>query len=248
MSVVTNDYDAIAEQYQRSKQQPWRVFIECFSLMELIGDPRGLNVLDVACGEGFYTRLMRQRGAARVTGVDLSEGMIELARQQEVDHRLGIDYRVADARRLDLDGEVDLVLAAYLLNYARTREELQAMCEGIAGSLRPGGRFVTVNSNPALAFPTVPSYRKYGFETSVLGDWKEGTPIKWTFFLDEGPFDIENYYLSPAIHEDALRAAGFRSIHWHTPKLSPEGLVGYERGYWSNLLEHPPVTFLECVR
>jgi ubiquinone/menaquinone biosynthesis C-methylase UbiE len=246
--MATTNYDPIAEQYQRSKQQPWREFVECFTLMKLIGDPQGLDVLDVACGEGFYTRMMRQRGAARVTGVDLSEGMIELARRQELEQQLGIEYLVADARNLDLEDKCDLVIAAYLLNYARTREELQAMCEGIAASLEPGGRFVTVNCNPALAFPTAPSYRKYGFETSVLGDWKEGTPIKWTFYLDEGPFDIENYYLSPAIHEECLRAAGFRAIHWHTPKLSPEALVGYERAYWSNLLDYPPVTFIECVK
>ena len=39
---MTTNYDPIAEQYQRSKQQPWRTFIECFTLMELMGDPRGI--------------------------------------------------------------------------------------------------------------------------------------------------------------------------------------------------------------
>ena len=75
------------------------------------------------------------------------------------------------------------------------------MCQGIARSLRPGGRFVTVNSNPALSFPTAPSYRKYGFKTSAGGEWREGAAIKWTFYLSDGPFDIENYYLSIAAHE-----------------------------------------------
>jgi toxoflavin synthase len=41
------------------------------------------SVLDLACGEGFYTRLLRQTGAGRVVGVDLSAGMIALARQEE---------------------------------------------------------------------------------------------------------------------------------------------------------------------
>ena len=85
---MTTNYDPIAEQYKRSKQQPWRTFIECFTLMELIGDPRGMAVLDVACGEGFYTRMLRQRGAARVTGIDLSRGMVDLARRQEAQHDL----------------------------------------------------------------------------------------------------------------------------------------------------------------
>ena len=82
----------------RSKQQPWRTHVEAFTLLDLIGDPAGKAMLDLACGEGFYTRMIR-RGAARVTGVDLSEGMVGLARCQEA-HRLGIDYVVGDARDL----------------------------------------------------------------------------------------------------------------------------------------------------
>jgi len=245
---MTTNYDPIAEQYKRSKQQPWRTFVECHTLMELVGDPAGMTVLDVACGEGFYTRMIRQRGAARVTGVDLSQGMIDLARSQEARHQLGIDFVVGDARELAGTDQFDLAVAAYLLNYARTRDELQAMCDGIARSLKPGGRFVTVNSNPSDSFPTAPSYRKYGFETTVLGEWQEGVPIKWTFHLDDGPFDIENYHLNVATHEDAFRKAGFRDVRWHTPRLSPDGLLENDREFWSSLLEFPPVTFIECVK
>lgn len=245
---MTTNYDPIAEQYKRSKQQPWRTFIECFTLMELVGDPQGMRVLDVACGEGFYTRMLRERGAARVTGVDLSHGMIDLARSQETEHQLGIEYVVGDARELPDASAFDLTVAAYLLNYARNRQELQSMCDGMARSLRPGGRFVTVNCNPALAFPTAPSYRKYGFETSVGGKWQEGAPIKWTFYLSDGPFDIENYYLDVAIHEEAFRRAGFREVRWHAPRLSPDGLLAHDREFWSSFLDTPPVAFIECVK
>jgi ubiquinone/menaquinone biosynthesis C-methylase UbiE len=102
---MTTIYDPIAEQYKRSKQQPRRTYIECSTLMKLIGDPHGLSVLDVACGEGFYTRMIRERGAARVTGMDLSHGMIELARKQEVQHRLGIEYIVGAACRTSSSGD-----------------------------------------------------------------------------------------------------------------------------------------------
>jgi SAM-dependent methyltransferase len=209
---MTTDYDPIAEQYKRSKQQPWRAFIEAFTLMELIGDPTGKAVVDIACGEGFYTRLLRQRGAQRVTGVDLSQRMIELAKAQEVQQPLGIDYVLGDGRNLALGTQYDLAIAAYLLNYARDRGELGAMCSGIAGCLRPGGRFVTVNCSPALDFRDAPSYRKYGFETSIVGKLREGLPITWSFFLEDGSFNIENYFLDTAIHERALRSAGFREI------------------------------------
>ena len=245
---MTTDYNPIAEQYQRSKQQPWRSFIECFTLMDLIGDPTGRSVLDLACGEGFYTRLLRHRGAARVRGLDLSEGMIALAEAQEKRQPLGVTYAVADARELSGDDPVDLAVAAYLLNYARTREELQAMCDGIARSLKPGGRFVTVNTNPALDLTAAPSYRKYGFEATAVGQWQEGTPIQWTFHLADGPFSIENYHLGVAAHEEAFERAGFSEVRWHAPALSPEALEDYDRDYWSTFMDVPPVAFIECVR
>jgi ubiquinone/menaquinone biosynthesis C-methylase UbiE len=245
---MTTNYDPIAEQYQRSKQQPWRLFIECYTLLDLIGNPQGLNCLDIACGEGFYTRLIRQRGASRVSGVDLSPGMIELAKAQEAKHRLGIEYFVADARTLPFVESFDLAVAAYLLNYATNADELLAMCQGIARALKPGGRFVTVNCNPTLAFPSAPHYRPYGFETSTVGEWKEGAPITWTFYLSDGPFSIENYHLSVATHETALKAAGFRDVRWHTPRISPAGLEANSMDFWQPFLNKPPITFIECVK
>ena len=135
--------------------------------MNLLGDLSGKSAVDVACGDGYYTRRLRAHGAARVLGIDLSERMIELARAQEREHRLGIEYEVGDGRDLRLPTHPDIVVAAYLLNYARDRAELGAMCASIARCLRPGGRFVTVNQNPALDFRSAPSYRPYGFETTT---------------------------------------------------------------------------------
>ena len=244
---MTTNYDPIAEQYQRAKQQPWRTYVECFTLLELVGDLNGLTVLDLACGDGFYTRLLRRRGALRATGVDLSPRMIELARQQEIDHRLGIEYLVGDAKALLVAETYDLAVAAYLLNYAHDYQELSAMCRGIAARLVPGGRFVSVNANPACDFWTAPSYRTYGFEVIPREPQRDGAPIAWTFHLDDGPLSIENYFLDRSAHEQALAEAGFREIRWHQPRLAPNASPPEYEG-WRSLLECPPFTFLECLR
>ncbi len=245
---MTTDYDPIAEHYRRAKQQPWRGYLESPSLLALIGDPAGLQVLDLACGEGFYSRLLRQRGAARVVGVDLSAAMIALARAQEAEHRLGIEYQVGDARQVPLHGACDLVVAAYLLNYARDGAELRTMYEAIARYLKPGGRFVTVNTNPALDFAGAPSYRRYGFETALTGAAGEGAPLTWTFHLPDGSFSLENYCLGVEAHETAMRAAGLRDIQWHTLQVSPEGMAAMPAGEWDVFLAAPPVIMLECRR
>src|SRR5262249_20063729 len=138
---MRTDYDQIAQQYKRAKQQPWRMHVEHYTLFGLLGDLSGRSVLDLACGEGFLTRFLKQAGARRVLGVDLSEGMIQLAREQEARGRLGVEYLTHDASTLRLEERFDLVVAGYLLNYARDREELLGLCRACARHLRPGGRF-----------------------------------------------------------------------------------------------------------
>ncbi len=82
---MVTDYNQhrIAEQYQQAKAHSWRSHAETYSLMKLIGDLDGKRVLDVACGEGHFTRLLRSAGVAEVAGIDISERMIDLAREQE---------------------------------------------------------------------------------------------------------------------------------------------------------------------
>src|SRR3954453_23146304 len=92
-AMMDTDYDPIAEQYQRAKLQPWRTHVERYTLLRLAGDVAGKAVIDLACGEGYYTRELRRRGAARVVGVDLSHGMIALAEAEEARQPLGVEYR-----------------------------------------------------------------------------------------------------------------------------------------------------------
>jgi ubiquinone/menaquinone biosynthesis C-methylase UbiE len=243
---MTTNYDQIATQYQESKHTPWREWIERYSLLNLIGDTTGLSVVDFACGEGYYTRLVKEQGAGRTLGVDLSPGMIELAREQEARTPLGIEYRVADAREPMTDEPFDLAIAAFLLNYAHNRTELSEMCRAVAASIRPGGRFVTVNSNPAIDFSLTPSYRQYGFDVSVPMGTFEGAPIIWTLYVSDGPIQVENYHLPCKAHERALLAAGFREVRWHTPQLTPEHEDRREE--LATFLEHPPITLIECLK
>ena len=70
---MLTDYDAIAGQYQRAKRQPWRGHIEAFTFFGMLGDLTGKAVVDLACGEGHYTRMLPSLGAAKVMGVDRSE-------------------------------------------------------------------------------------------------------------------------------------------------------------------------------
>lgn len=244
---MATDYNTISDEYKRAKLQPWRTHVEAYTVFGLVGDVAGKSVLDLACGEGFHTRLLKQKGASRVVGVDISSAMIELARKEETRRLLGIEYIVKDAKQLDLGEKFDLVFAAYLLNYASSKAELLEMCRAIARHLKPGGRFVTINNNPDYTGQD-DSMRKYDFLREV-GRHEEGAPIIWTFFLPEGKiFEITNYYLSIADHEDALRSAGLRDIRWHAPRVSPEGLAEHGDAYWVEFLKYKPGICMECAK
>jgi SAM-dependent methyltransferase len=245
---MDTDYNQIAGKYRRAKLQPWRTHIERYTLLGLAGDVAGKAVIDLACGEGFYTRELRRQGAARALGVDLSRAMIGLAEAEETRRPLGIEYRVGDVRALDLPEEFDLAFAAYLLNYARTAEELTQMCRAVARALRPGGRFVTANDNPAEPPADPAAGRAYGYTRRALGEWVEGAPVVWEFYLPDGSFEVRNYHLSVGTMEEAFRAAGLRDLRWHAPEVSPEGLREFGRGHWAAFLARPPVAFIECVK
>ncbi len=245
---MDTDYDRIATKYKRAKLQPWRAHVEQYTLLRLVGDLAGKAVIDLACGEGHYTRLLRQAGAARAAGVDLSREMIGLADAQEALDPLGIEYRVADVKGLAAAGEFDVAVAAYLLNYARTAGELTAMCRAVAGALRPGGRFVTVNNNPADPPANFGAGRPYGFAKRLVGELAEGAPVVWQFALPGGPLEVTNYHLGVATMEEAFGAAGLCDVRWHAPEVSPEGLREFGPDHWAAFLRQPPITFITCVR
>ncbi|MGV0816090.1 class I SAM-dependent methyltransferase [Mycolicibacterium boenickei] len=245
---MTDTYASIADGYKKAKLHPWRHYIEEHTLDLLVGDVKGKAVLDLACGEGFHTRRLKLSGAARVVGVDLSRRMIDLARAEEQRHSLGIEYVEADAAAYSPDEPFDLVVAAYLLNYARTPDQLRCMARTIARSLKPGCRFVAVNDNLRQSPTSFQSTKKYGLVKSIQGERREGSVITCTLFTDGKPISFDNYYLKPETYEQTLEEAGLGTVRWHSPHVSPEGEAAHGREYWSGFLEQPPITFLECTR
>ena len=246
---MVTDYNQgrVAEQYQSAKAQAWRSRIEAYSFLKLIGDVRGRTVLDVACGEGHFTRMLRQAGAAAVVGSDISARMIELARAREAAEPLGIEYRVEDAQTVAAQAEFDLVVSGFVLVHAQTRAELDQMCRGLASRVRPGGRFVTVTTNPAVYdFNPAPDYRKYGFEMELGDQADDGAPINFTLLLEDSTLEIKNYYLPVAAYESAFAQAGFRDFAVHMPELSPG--PDEDTGYWDDFLNCPILVLMDCVK
>ena len=240
-------YDTIAEQYKKSKELPYRL-IEEYTYFNLLGELAGKSILDLGCGEGFYTRKFSHLGATRVVGVDLSPKMIELARQQEAREPLGIKYIVADVCELGSLGSFELVVASYLLNCAQTKEQLLKMCRIIFANLKLDGRFVTINDNIQQPPESYSICKKYGYTKNISELLQEGTPITLTFSVDGQEFSLIDYYLSRATYEWAFRTAGFKEIRWHKPIVSPEGVQEFGEEFWQDFLDCAPIVGIECLK
>jgi SAM-dependent methyltransferase len=212
----------------------------------MLGDPSGLDVLDLACGEGEYARKFRRRGAGLVVGADLSGEMIALANEEEAREPLGIRYLQSPAEELGVIGAFDVVTAVYLLHYAPTRERLSVMCRTIAGNLKPGGRLVAFISNIGPGVPRDTS--KYGYTPTRLRPIGEGEPYGLSFLSGEDAFEIQNYFYAHRTYEEALAAEGFHSLQWHIPTVSEEGVREFGEEYWRDFLEIAPIIGITCTR
>jgi 2-polyprenyl-6-hydroxyphenyl methylase/3-demethylubiquinone-9 3-methyltransferase len=108
----------------------------------------GKRVLDVGCGGGILSEAMARLGA-RVTGIDLSEKPLKVARLHLLESGLDIDYRLSSAEDLAAAhaGQFDVVTCMELLEHVPEPPSTIAAC---AQLLKPGGRafFSTINRNP----------------------------------------------------------------------------------------------------
>jgi 2-polyprenyl-3-methyl-5-hydroxy-6-metoxy-1,4-benzoquinol methylase len=234
-------YDGIAGQFQAATTSPANRHVVHHTLYELIGDrDRGSRVLDLACGEGHGCRTLARRGAARVLGVDISAGMIELARGEEARAPLGVEYLCRDVLALGRVGEFDLVVASFLLNYAKSEDELVAMCRAAYDNLRPGGDFILINENVTQSPRDFHGYERYGYAKSISPPGDEGSVITYTMTAGAEPFSFQGYYWRQETCARAFTAAGFEPPQWEPLRCSPEGIREYGERYWRNFIDNPP--------
>ena len=140
----------------------------------MLPDLRGLKVVDLGCGFGWFCRWARQNGAAQVLGIDISERMLAQARSAATD--AGIAYEQADLETLDLPaGSFDLAYSSLALHYI---EDAGRLFAAVYRALVPGGSFVFSSEHPIYMAPTKPGW-------SVDAEGRQTWPIDR--YLVEGP-------------------------------------------------------------
>jgi malonyl-CoA O-methyltransferase len=107
---------------------------------------RGHAVLDAGCGSGRYILHALQRGAARVTGVDLSPEMLERARTELGAARAEAELRQGSLTALPVDdGWADLAICGLVVGHL---EDLPAALAELRRATRPGGTLLCSDVHP----------------------------------------------------------------------------------------------------
>lgn len=195
---------------------------EWHALRELLPDLRDKRVLDLGCGFGWHCRYAREQQARSVVGVDLSEKMLERAREMTDD--FAIEYRRLAIEDIDFpENEFDVVISSLALHYV---ERFDIVCQIIYRCLAPDGTFVLSFEHPV-------------FTAIAAQDWHygpQGERLHWPVdnYQNEGPRlarfldnDVVKYHRTVATHINALLDSGFRITKLSEPQPTQEVLAKY---------------------
>ncbi len=150
----TQNWDEVAEWYadlltsKRNDLQTDLVWPGVIKLLEPLEETR---ILDIACGEGSFARKLAGRGA-KVTGIDTSEKLIDMAEKLSDPEGPESRFLVADAQNLDTEKLNNFGAACSILALMNI-EDIDAVMRSVSKALTPGGRFVAVVLHPSFRSP-----------------------------------------------------------------------------------------------
>ncbi|KAG2373058.1 hypothetical protein C9374_012904 [Naegleria lovaniensis] len=253
-----------------------------------------IKLLNLACGSGHDTFSLWNQFHSQleaILSVDLSPEMINIANQSkqkrmEKNHlsHFPVHFIVGDVLELDkneamkqwihqhLDPSTsssetacfDLVSACFLLHYSSSVEELETMCEQISRVLKPGGSFVTLNTDPFLnqAFVSEKQQTFGCFRSQFPTAEKEGRSVmkdgdRFEFSIDlnfnednkheDYVVKFFNHHFNAETYEKSLKKAGF-----HTVKFHPMEMIGTlqrkDLQNFGNYLEHNGMICIEAFK
>ncbi len=112
-------------------------------LIEELNLAKGARILDIGCGAGRHSLELARRGFETV-GVDISSGLIEVAKNVASKEKLNATFFIQDARKLEFTNEFDasICLCEGAFGLAGDEKGHRDILKGICQALRPNGTFV----------------------------------------------------------------------------------------------------------
>jgi len=227
-------YETIYENYGR--KYDGECFVqgtigECDFIEKEIGGNKAARILDIGCGTGRHSIELAKRGY-NVTGVDLSDSLLERAREKAVRSNVGVDFRKQDARKLAFVEEFDLaiMICEGAFSLMETDEMNYEILKGAARALKRNGKLVFTTLNGL--YPLFHSLKEFHEAAVQEGNaqYRESS-FDFMTFRDHNITTVEDdagnkkelqcnerYYVPPEITW-LLKSLGFRNIGIFGAKL-----------------------------
>jgi ubiquinone/menaquinone biosynthesis C-methylase UbiE len=221
----------------------YRELFNNLAMLPFIGEVCGRKVLDAGCGEGHNTRILARRGA-RLTGIDISPKMIELAMAQEQSEPLGIRYEVGSFSCMSMFDEASFDLAVSTMAIM-DGPDLGGAARELFRVLRPGGELVFSILHPCFITQGCGWIRDEDGTCvkMTVSDYFDSKPRieRWTFSKgavpdDAPPFAVPNFPRTLSEYLNAFMGAGFVLTEVAEPRPSTE--VCKDRPWLQRFREH----------
>jgi len=186
-------------------------------LRRMLPELAGKRVLDLGCGYGWHCRYAREQGARAVVGIDLSERMLERARELTADE--GIAYRQMAIEDLDFAaGSFDVAISSLAIHYV---ERFDQLCRRVRETLTPGGSFVLSVEHPIFTARAAQDwhYDDAGRRLHWPVDDYQQEGLRQTRFLSE---EVTKVHRTLSTYLGTLLASGFALQQVAEPEPAPE--------------------------
>lgn len=135
-------YNEAASNYDKSmcSKSSTNYWVEYPYMKSLMGDVKGLDVLDICCGTGRYS-LLAAKKEANVTSVDIAEKCIDIAKNKAKINNLKINFNVSEVEKYLTTNTIkfDMITCGMGIEYF---ENLPKLFKYISNSLKIGGKFI----------------------------------------------------------------------------------------------------------
>ncbi|OXM84819.1 class I SAM-dependent methyltransferase [Paenibacillus rigui] len=162
---VKEQFDAVAMDYDQQRRQLIPCFDEFYGMaLSLVESADGApSILDLGAGTGLFSRMVLEKyPAARLTLVDLSESMLDVARQRFQQHP-HVQYIVADYSSCSFPASYDIVISSLSIHHLTHPDKRQLFVK-IYGMLNEGGIFVNADQVQGRSDSTDAYYRQRWLE------------------------------------------------------------------------------------
>lgn len=243
---IAQAYTANAEfwiRIVRENLDPYRSGLTDPALLEQIGDPAGLTVLDAGCGEGYLARELTARGADLTIGVDTCAALVAAAAAHPAHDRRRAAYLTADVAAVPLpDESVDLVVANRL---PHDLTDPRRRFDEFARVLRPRGRFVMVTMHPCFYVARADRHGSgIGF---TVADYFGGRTVTQHFEVAGVSSPAASIQPLFSLEETVtmLTTAGFALTAVREPR--PAAREEHDSSWWHEHFTRPLFLLLECI-